>query len=316
MWPKCIPLILLASAHLSLAASLAKILVYTRTLNFRHDSIPTAVEALKARSSSIDVEIDNTEDQNMFNDETLSAYDAVLFLSTTGDGMLDDAGKTAFQKYLNLGGNFIGIHAASDTLNTTAFYGQELGAYFDYHPELQNATILVLDDSHPSTQKLPTEWPVQDEMYNFKSDPRDVGAVVVLTVNESTYTDDGTRQYDQGSPHPIAWYQEHGAGVQSGGTAGRSFYTALGHLNETWQDDTFMSHVLGGIQWTLLANTTKAFNDSAVVGNGVTVAAGNNSSTNSSQTSDGNEHDSALTVSVWPVWYCAMSMVVVSLYFQ
>ena len=33
-----------------------------------------------------------------------------------------------------------------------------------------------------------------------------------------------------------AWYQERGAGVQTvkGGVAGRSFYTSLGHLNETW----------------------------------------------------------------------------------
>ncbi len=45
-----------------------------------------------------------------------------------------------------------------------------------------------------------------------------------------------------------------------------------------------MGHVLGGIQWTLLSNSTRAFNESAVVGNGVAV--GNNSSTNSSQTSD------------------------------
>ncbi len=66
--------------------------------------------------------------------------------------------------------------------------------------------------------------------------------------------DDGTRRFNQGEPHPIgenkvydqrqellancpslAWYQEHGAGVVSGGTAGRSFYTSLGHLNETWE---------------------------------------------------------------------------------
>ena len=32
-----------------------------------------------------------------------------------------------------------------------------------------------------------------------------------------------------------AWYQEKGAGVQSGGIAGRSFYTSLGHLDEIWQ---------------------------------------------------------------------------------
>lgn len=66
-------------------------------------------------------------------------------------------------------------------------------------------------------------------------------------------TDNGVRKFDQGSPHPLgkllvgfqvsrsaltanqAWYQEHGAGVDTNGIAGRSFYTSLGHLNETWQ---------------------------------------------------------------------------------
>ena len=33
----------------------------------------------------------------------------------------------------------------------------------------------------------------------------------------------------------LAWYQEHGAGSNVGDNAGRSFYTSLGHLNETWQ---------------------------------------------------------------------------------
>ena len=32
-----------------------------------------------------------------------------------------------------------------------------------------------------------------------------------------------------------AWFQEHSAGVDPGSIAGRSFYTSLGHLNETWK---------------------------------------------------------------------------------
>ncbi|KAK0495394.1 class I glutamine amidotransferase-like protein [Armillaria luteobubalina] len=247
----------------------ARALVYTATAGFRHDSIPTAVQALRARGSAVSIDFQNTEDKGVFTDQGLEGYDIVIFLSTTGE-VLDDTGKTAFQNYLNNGGNFVGIHSSSDTLNTTAFYGKELGAYFDYHPELQNATIVVLDASHPSTEDLPTDWPVRDEMYNFKSDPRSVGAIVILTVDESSYTDDGTRRFNQGEPHPIAWYQEHGAGVESGGTAGRSFYTSLGHLNETWEDELFMNHILGSIQWTLQANTTRAFNSSALVGNGGT----------------------------------------------
>lgn len=41
--------------------------------------------------------------------------------------VLDDSGKVAFQKYLDLGGNFIGVHAASDCLRTTTFHGNETG---------------------------------------------------------------------------------------------------------------------------------------------------------------------------------------------
>lgn len=48
----------------------------------------------------------------------------------------------------------------------------------------------VINASHPSsTNMLPAEWYVQDEMYNFKSDPRSLGAVVVFSANESSYSD-------------------------------------------------------------------------------------------------------------------------------
>lgn len=96
------------------------------------------------------------------------------------------------------------------------------GAYFDYHPELQDAVsdripytrgsltnviinqiVDVLTNEHPSTSMLPAQWHVRDEMlvqamyivriptscnrYNFKSDPRAVGAVILLAANESSY---------------------------------------------------------------------------------------------------------------------------------
>ncbi|KAK7454474.1 hypothetical protein VKT23_011230 [Stygiomarasmius scandens] len=257
----------------------ARVLIYSATREFRHDSIPTAIQALRSNASSINVTFDNTEDQSEFTDDNLARYDAILFLDNTGE-VLDDAGKAAFQRYLNLGGNFVGIHSASDCLRNDSFYGNELGAYFDYHPVLQNAIVNVVDSSHPSTNMLPAQWRVQDEMYNFKSDPRAVGAVVVLSADESSYEDPGPRKFDQGTPHPTAWFQERGAGVEDGGTAGRSFYTSLGHLNETWQDDLFMAHVMGGIAWTLQSNTTRAFNGNAQVGNSA-------SSTSSSSTGSG-----------------------------
>ncbi|KAI3613661.1 crp fnr family transcriptional regulator [Moniliophthora roreri] len=199
--------------------------------------------------------------------------------------VLYPSGKAAFQKYLNLGGNFAGIHYATGCLENDTFYEKAIGAYFDYHPPgVLNATVNVVNQSHPSTSMLPAQWKIQDEMYNFKSDPRDIGATVILSADESSYTgagllthirsnnvtdlriDDGERKYDQGEPHPTAWYQERIAAVESGGTPGRSFCTSLGHSTETWHDDLFMAHVLGGIQWASLSNTMRAFNPSASVG--------------------------------------------------
>ncbi|EIW57755.1 class I glutamine amidotransferase-like protein [Trametes versicolor FP-101664 SS1] len=268
-------------------SSVARILIYSATRDFRHDSIPTAVDALVAHGPAANITFDHTEDQTWFTDDRLQQYDALVFLSNTGE-VLDDAGKAAFQKYLDLGGNFIGIHSASDCLRNTTFFQKELGAAFDYHPELQNATVDVVGPSHPSTSMLPTAWAVQDEMYNFKSDPRSVGAVVILSADESSYTDPGPRNFDQGTPHPTAWFQEHGAGVESNGTGGRSFYTSLGHLNETWHDDLFMAHVMGGIQWALQANTTRAFNSSASVGNATSTTTSSSSSVGSSGTGSAN----------------------------
>jgi type 1 glutamine amidotransferase len=58
--------------------------------------------------------------------------------------VLTQAGKDAFQRWLNAGGNFVGVHAASDGLRTTPFYAAEVGAQFDYHPELTNAVRVSL----------------------------------------------------------------------------------------------------------------------------------------------------------------------------
>lgn len=63
-----------------------RILIYSATRGFRHDSIPTAIEALQNASNAINLRFDSTEDQALFNDPNLARYDAILFLSTTGEG--------------------------------------------------------------------------------------------------------------------------------------------------------------------------------------------------------------------------------------
>jgi hypothetical protein len=68
-----------------------------------------------------------------------------------------------------------------------------------------------------------------------------------------------------------AWCQFAGAGANpvlpDAPGAGRSFYTSLGHLNSTWENDVFISHVMNGLMWALEGGTTKAYRDDALVGN-------------------------------------------------
>ncbi|KIJ52530.1 hypothetical protein M422DRAFT_26111 [Sphaerobolus stellatus SS14] len=261
--------LLIAISHSQNMSSIpAKILIFSRTVDFRHDSIPTAITALKQQGSSHNIEFDNTEDQTLFTDTNLSQYDAIIFLSNTGE-VLDEFGVQALHNWVNAGGNFVGIHAASDAMRNNTFFQNELGAHFRDHPELQNATVTVVNASHPSTSMLPARWEVMDEMYHFKSDPRSVGAVVLLSADSSTFVDTTEPDPEEGSPSPKAWYQERGAGADGNATGpiGRSWYTSLGHLNETWQDPTFMAHVMGGITWALNSNTTRAFDANAKVGN-------------------------------------------------
>lgn len=104
-------------------------------------------------------------------------------------------------------------------------------------------------------------------MYSFQSDPRAVGAKVLLAADESSYSDPGKRMFDHGRPHPTAWCQERGAGVQQGCVAGRSWYTGLGHTVEIWSDELFLRHVLGGIMWALACKATRACNKESKVGN-------------------------------------------------
>ena len=164
----------------------------------------------------------------------MASYDAVVFLSTTGE-VLDPAQQAAFEHYLRGNRGFVGVHSASDTEYGWAWYGELVGAYFANHPAIQSASVRVVDRLHPSTRALPQLWNRTDEWYNFQSNPSS-RVHVLATVDESTYSG-GT----MGASHPISWCQfVHG---------GRSWYTAMGHESESFSDPRFLAHLLGGIQF-------------------------------------------------------------------
>jgi type 1 glutamine amidotransferase len=211
-----------------------RMLVYSRTTGFRHESIPAGVSALQALGERAGLAVDATEDPAVFTPAALSRYAVVAFLSTSGT-VLDDAGRDALTGYMSAGGAWLGVHGAATTEYDWPYFGGLVGAWFDEHPKIQSATVTVEDHAHPATSHLPSAWTWHDEWYNFRTNPRpDVR--VLLTVDETTYAG-GT----MGSDHPIAWCHDF--------AGGRSFYTALGHAAETYADKDFLGHLSGALTW-------------------------------------------------------------------
>ncbi len=128
-----------------------KILVFAKTAGFRHASIPKGKEALLLMGKQNNFAVDTTEDAAVFTSKNLQQYDAVVFLSTTGD-VLNNEQQAAFENYIRSGKGFVGIHAATDTEYEWPWYGKLVGAYFANHPKQQNAKLQLTNEQHISTQ--------------------------------------------------------------------------------------------------------------------------------------------------------------------
>ncbi|MEV0902143.1 ThuA domain-containing protein [Actinoplanes sp. NPDC049802] len=207
-----------------------RVLVFTRTTGYRHDSIPAAVAALTGRD---DLRVTASEDPADV--AACDRYDAVAFVSTSGD-VLGGQARDALRAFVEAGRGFAGVHAAADTELSWDWYPDLLGARFAGHPEGVQAATVHVTTGHPSTAHLPPAWRFTDEWYAF-TDVRP-GSSPLLDVDESTYA---AAEFGMPRPHPQAWFRRVGAG--------RSWYTGLGHRTEAWSDGLFLDHVAAGLRW-------------------------------------------------------------------
>lgn len=219
------------------------ILVFTRTLGWRHGNIAAGIAAFRKLGRENGFSVTATEDPAAFTLHTLSGFGAVVFFNTTGT-VLDAPQQEALQAFIHGGGGFVGVHAACDTLYELPWYGELVGAYFSSHPIVQPGKVRVTDADHPAMAHLPEVWKRWDEWYDFKENPR--GKVRVLAVLEESSYFGGK----MGEDHPIVWCREF--------EGGRTFYTGLGHTRRGFSDPRYMRHLLGGIQYALGRDASRA----------------------------------------------------------
>ena len=239
---------LLACLPFSSSAQTGKrMLVFSKTKAFRHASIPAGQKALIKLGAENGITVDTTENSTVFTEDNLARYGAVIFLNTTGD-VLDTEQQSAFERYIQGGGGYVGVHAATDTEYEWPWYNKLSGAYFLSHPgnpNVQEGEAYAVNKDHPSMFGFPDRWKIKDEFYDFKSFNKDVN--VLVKIDEKTYRDG-----KMGDDHPMSWYHEF--------DGGKAFYTNFGHENATYENPVFLKHLLGGIQyvWTDRVDYTKA----------------------------------------------------------
>lgn len=212
-----------------------KVLVFAKTAGYHHKAIDAGIKAIMQMGAQYKFGVDTTRDAALFTKKNLKKYDAVIFLNTTGD-VLNEEQQQAFQQYIQAGGGFVGVHAATDTEYGWQWYGNLVGAYFGSHPKIQEAVLQITDSNNIATKHLPNPWKRTDEWYNFKWIGTDLH--VIMKLDETSYT--GGKNADN---HPISWYHAY--------DGGRAFYTGLGHTDESYVDPGYLQHLWGGIQYAM-----------------------------------------------------------------
>lgn len=226
------------------------LLLFTKTNGFRHDSIPAGVAALGELAAERGWTLFHTENAAVHRPELLARFEAVIWLSASGDNLLEEQ-EVALRAYVEGGGGFLGIHGTGGDFHYSWdwFPAELLRAQFIGHPmnpQFQPATLVVEDPAHPATRELPERWEHTEEWYSFEQSPRE-RVHVLARVEENTYDPEvhglGFLNADlrMGEDHPVVWCHCTGRG--------RVLYSALGHRDEAFADPSYRALLAGAMGW-------------------------------------------------------------------
>ena len=237
-----------------------KTLVFYRSEDFIHTSIPTANLALeemakKTKAFSVDLE----DQYNVFTKENLKQYDAIIFNNTTHLRFPKESQRQAILDFIKSGKGIVGIHAATDNFYKWEAGAAMIGGQFSGHPWTSDGTYAfkVDDPDHPLNAVFRGRgfWHT-DEIYQY--DPKNFQGEETLRIlvsldmtKESTAARLSDPKFEKHNAKfkpgirevPVSWIRTLGKG--------RLFNTNLGHNESTYAKPVIMKHLLDGIQYAL-----------------------------------------------------------------
>lgn len=220
-----------------------RVLHYTETTGFDHNTRNESYEMFQRISENLTSltqyiwEITNTDESEVFDSlSNLLKYSVVIWSNTSGDAGLSEIQRNNYEEFVNSGGHYLGIHAASDTYRHSSANGNKTGTWDFYAENLAGCSIQenpnhtnqnhenLMDHiiEHPIIDNIPNPWEKIEEYYYWERGYLNTNFFPLLSVRET-----GNNSYD--SKRMMAQFYE----LESGS---RSFYTALGHAKTNFEN--------------------------------------------------------------------------------
>ncbi len=181
-----------------------------------------------------------SENAGLFTTANLANYSTIVFMNTTGD-IFDASQRAAFQAYIENGGGWVGTHSAADTEHNWPWYTGTLlaGGEFIHHGDgIPRAKVKIEQPTNVLVNHIGAEWFLSDEWYFWKANPRNSASVQVLgNLDRSSYTSNYPVV-----DHPVIYTNTIGKG--------RTFYTAVGHVDANFSDPKMAEMIRKAIEWT------------------------------------------------------------------
>lgn len=231
-----------------------EILVFTKTNDYRHESIPAGIDALKIIAGDKGWGMFTTEDSTYFTEGNLKKYEVIIFLLTSGD-ILGEEEQNSIQKSVESGTGLLAIHGGTFTEETWPWFSNAIGGHFIGHPPVQKATLMIEDRQHPTTKCFPADtWEAVDEWYSFDRNPRDNENIqVLISIDESSYDVDDNQWFEgveqRMGDHPMVWYCNAGKGIV--------YHSGFGHTGEMYESPVYLEHIESVIEWLGIQNSVK-----------------------------------------------------------
>ncbi|MEI6232503.1 MAG: ThuA domain-containing protein [Planctomycetota bacterium] len=201
------------------------------------------------------------EDVAKMSDDDKKKYEAAVKEFQAADKAVREAEPARRKALLNFvasGKGIVGIHAATDAYASDWPEYQELmGGVFNGHP-WGKISVKIDDKTSPLTSQFKGEnFEFSDEIYTYKTLPthsrEKLHVLLSIDLEESSklkspsIKKDATGKFSgenrQDHDYFVAWIKKYGNG--------RSFYTLLGHRDETYQNPLSMKFFLDGMQYAL-----------------------------------------------------------------